>query len=109
MKRLILSMLLLVMVTTAYPQLGGRLGKIVDRGNEKVDIIQIDFASLDAETAQHYIDGIRNYVNKKDILKYSNDPQELEKELEKNGIEKARFSGYHSKDEIIKMVSAYIK
>ena len=82
MKRLILSMLLLVMVTTAYPQLGGRLGKIVDRGNEKVDIILVDSVNLDAETAQHYIDGIRNYVNKKDILKYSNDPQELEKDLE---------------------------
>ena len=82
MKRLILSMLLLVMVTTAYPQLGGRLGKVVDKGIKRADIIQIDSVNLDAETAQHYIDGIRNYVNKKDILKYSNDPQELEKELE---------------------------
>ena len=82
MKRLILSMLLLVMVTTAYPQLGGRLGKVVDRSIEKVDIIQVDFKNLDAETAQLYIDGIRNYVNKKDMLKYSNNPQELEKDLE---------------------------
>ena len=82
MKRLILSILLVIMAKVAYPQLGGRLGKVVDRGIEKVDIIQVDFKNLDAETAQLYIDGIRNYVNKKDMLKYSNNPQELEKDLE---------------------------
>ena len=70
------------MAKVAYPQLGGRLGKVVDRGIEKVDIIQVDFENIDAETAQLYIDGIRNYVNKKDMLKYSNNPQELEKDLE---------------------------
>ena len=52
MKRLILSILLLIMAKVAYPQLGGRLGKVVDRGIEKVDIIQVDFENLDAETAQ---------------------------------------------------------
>lgn len=68
MKRLILSILLLIMAKVAYPQLGGRLGKVVDRGIEKVDIIQVDFENLDSETAQLYIDGIRNYVNNRLVV-----------------------------------------
>lgn len=74
-------MLLLVMAAVAYPQLGGRLGKVVDKGINRADIIQVDFASLDAETAQHYIDGIRNYVYKNEMLTKSNNPKELEKEF----------------------------
>lgn len=70
------------MATAAYPQLGGRLGKVIDRGIEKVDIIPVDFGSLDTETAQHYIDGIRNYVYKNEMLTKSNNPKELEKSLE---------------------------
>ena len=65
MKRFILSMLLLVMAAAAYPQLGGRLGKVVDKGVKRADIIQIDFASLDAETGQEYINSIKELVNKK--------------------------------------------
>ena len=82
MKRFILSMLLLVMSTAAYPQLEGRLGKVVDKGVERADIIQIDFASLDTETGQEYINSIKEFAYKKEILNYSNNPQELEKSLE---------------------------
>ena len=82
MKRFILSMLLLVMAAAAYPQLGGRLSKVVDRGIEKVDIIQVDLESLNAETGQEYINSIKELVNKKEMLNYSNNPQELEKSLE---------------------------
>lgn len=82
MKRFILSMLLLVMAAAAYPQLGGLLSKVVDRGIEKVDIIQVDFESLDAETGQEYINSIKELVNKKEMLNYGNNPQELEKSLE---------------------------
>ncbi len=82
MKRFILSMLLLVMAAAAYPQLGGRLGKVVDKGIKRADIIQIDFASLDAETGQEYINSIKELVNKKEMLNYGNNPQELEKSLD---------------------------
>lgn len=82
MKRFILSMLLLVMAAAAYPQLGGRLGKVVDKGIKRADIIQIDFASLDAETGQEYINSIKEFVNKKEMLNYSNNPKELEKSLD---------------------------
>ena len=82
MKRFILSMLLWVMAAAAYPQLGGRLGKVVDKGIKRDDIIQVDFASLDAETGQEYINSIKELVNKKEMLNYGNNPQELEKSLD---------------------------
>ena len=82
MKRFILSMLLLVMAAAAYPQLGGRLGKVVDKGIKRADIIQIDFASLDAETGQEYINSIKEFVYKNEMLTKSNNPQELEKSLD---------------------------
>ena len=81
MKRFILSMLLLVMAAVAYPQLGGRLGKVIDKGIKRADIIQVDFASLDAETGQEYINSIKELVNKKEMLNYGNNPQDLEKSL----------------------------
>ena len=81
MKRIILSMLLWVIAAVAYPQLGGRLGKVVDKGIKRADIIQIDFASLDAETGQEYINSIKELVNKKEMLTKSNNPQDLEKSL----------------------------
>ena len=82
MKRFILSMLLLVMAAVAYPQLGGRLGKVVDKGVERADIIQIDFASLDTETGQEYINCIKESVYKNEMLTKSNNPKELGKSLE---------------------------
>lgn len=82
MKRFILSMLLLVMSTAAYPQLEGRLGKVVDKGVERADIIQIDFESLDTETGQEYINCIKESVYKNEMLTKSNNPKELEKSLE---------------------------
>ena len=82
MKRFILSMLLLVMAAVAYPQLGGRLGKVVDKGIKRADIIQVDFASLDAETGQEYINSIKEFVYKNEMLTKSNNPKELEKSLE---------------------------
>ena len=72
-------MLLWVIAAVAYPQLGGRLGKVVDKGIKRADIIQIDFASLDAETGQEYINSIKELVNKKEMLTKSNNPQDLEK------------------------------
>ena len=82
MKRIILSMLLWVIAAVAYPQLGGRLGKVVDKGVERADIIQIDFASLDTETGQEYINCIKESVYKNEMLTKSNNPKELEKSLE---------------------------
>ena len=82
MKRFILSMLLFVMAAVAYPQLGGRLGKVVDKGIKRADIIQVDFASLDAETGQEYINSIKEFVYKNEMLTKSNNPKELEKSLE---------------------------
>lgn len=82
MKRFILSMLLWVIAAVAYPQLGGRLGKVVDKGVERADIIQIDFASLDTETGQEYINCIKESVYKNEMLTKSNNPKELEKSLE---------------------------
>ncbi|MBR5593435.1 MAG: hypothetical protein IKW46_05110 [Bacteroidaceae bacterium] len=82
MKRCILSMLLMIMAAAAYPQLGGRLGKVIDKGTKRADIIQVDFSSLDAETRQLYINYIKELVNKNKMLNYSNCPQELEKSLE---------------------------
>ena len=82
MKRIILSMLLWVIAAVAYPQLGGRLGKVVDKGVERADIIQIDFASLDTETGQEYINCIKESVYKNEMQTKSNNPKELEKSLE---------------------------
>ena len=82
MKRIILSMLLWVIAAVAYPQLEGRLGKVVDKGVERADIIQIDFASLDTETGQEYINCIKESVYKNEMLTKSNNPKELEKSLE---------------------------
>ena len=82
MKRIILSMLLWVIAAVAYPQLGGRLGKVVDKGVERADIIQIDFASLDTETGQEYINCIKESVYKNEMLTKSNNPKEFEKSLE---------------------------
>ena len=75
-------MLLWVIAAVAYPQLGGRLGKVVDKGVERADIIQIDFASLDTETGQEYINCIKESVYKNEMLTKSNNPKELEKSLE---------------------------
>ena len=82
MKRIILSRLLWVIAAVAYPQLGGRLGKVVDKGVERADIIQVDFASLDTETGQEYINCIKESVYKNEMLTKSNNPKELEKSLE---------------------------